>query len=166
MSRSDAVIDDLCRLAEDPEPRVRAAAVRSIGLRFATAADRGLREAAVAVLERALADEALVALGALEAAQEVGGEAVARVGSLLVRPEPELVKEAVVCIGRHADASALEPLLSLVAHPDWSVRAEAIQVLAERGVARAVPSILRRLETEQDDFVRDAILRALKRLES
>jgi HEAT repeat protein len=91
---------------------------------------------------------------------------VARVGSLLVRPEPELVKEAVVCIGRHADASALEPLLSLVAHPDWSVRAEAIQVLAERGVARAVPSILRRLETEQDDFVRDAILRALKRLES
>ena len=32
-------------------------------------------------------------------------------------------------------------------------------------MARAVPAILRRLETEQDDFVRDAILRALKRLE-
>ena len=31
--------------------------------------------------------------------------------------------------------------------------------------AKAVPAILRRLETEQDDFVRDAILRALKRLE-
>jgi HEAT repeat protein len=45
------------------------------------------------------------------------------------------------------------------------VRAEAIQSLAERGMARAVPPILRRLETEQDEFVRDAILRALRRLE-
>jgi HEAT repeat protein len=32
-------------------------------------------------------------------------------------------------------------------------------------VVQAVPAILRRLETEQDGFVRDAILRALKRLE-
>jgi hypothetical protein len=32
-------------------------------------------------------------------------------------------------------------------------------------VVRAVPPILRRLETEQDEFVRDVILRALKRLE-
>jgi HEAT repeat protein len=32
-------------------------------------------------------------------------------------------------------------------------------------VVGAVPPILRRLETEQDEFVRDAILRALKRLE-
>ena len=30
----------------------------------------------------------------------------------------------------------------------------------------AVPAILRLLETEQDDFVRDAILRALERLEA
>jgi HEAT repeat protein len=30
---------------------------------------------------------------------------------------------------------------------------------------RAVPAILRRLETEQDEFVRAAILRALQRLE-
>jgi HEAT repeat protein len=53
----------------------------------------------------------------------------------------------------------------LVSHPDWSVRAEAIQVLGDRGVVRAVPPILRRLETEQDEFVRDVILRVLKRLE-
>ena len=56
-------------------------------------------------------------------------------------------------------------MLALVSHADWSVRAEAIRVLAERGVRRAVPAILRLLEVEQDDFVRDAILRALERLE-
>ena len=37
--------------------------------------------------------------------------------------------------------------------------------LAERRVVRAAPAILRRLETERDEFVRDAILRALKVLE-
>ena len=72
---------------------------------------------------------------------------------------------AATCIGRHGKAEDLDMLVPLVSHADWSVRAEAIQVLADRGVARAVPSILRRLETEQDEFVRDVILRALKRLE-
>jgi len=46
------------------------------------------------------------------------------------------------------------------------VRAEVIHVLAERRVARALPSILRPLEFEQDAFVREAILRGLKRLEA
>ena len=45
------------------------------------------------------------------------------------------------------------------------MRAEAIQVLAGHRVTKAVPTILRRLETEQDGFVRDAILRALEKLE-
>ena len=53
----------------------------------------------------------------------------------------------------------------LVSHADWSVRAEAIRVLAERRVSRAAPAILRLLETEQDEYVRDAILDALERLE-
>jgi len=52
-----------------------------------------------------------------------------------------------------------------VSHRDWTVRSEAIQVLADRAVAKAVPAILRRLETEQDDFVREVMLRALDRLE-
>ena len=43
---------------------------------------------------------------------------------------------------------------------------EAIQTVADRGWVRGVPAILRRLETEQDDFVRGVTLRALKRLES
>jgi HEAT repeat protein len=52
-----------------------------------------------------------------------------------------------------------------VAHPEWLVRAEAIEVLARRRAIRAVPAILRHLEAEDDEFVREVILRALKRLE-
>jgi HEAT repeat protein len=75
------------------------------------------------------------------------------------------VREAVACIGAQNHSANLDRLLPLVSHPDWSVRAEAIQVLADRRVTKAVPTILRRLETEQDGFVRDAILRALEKLE-
>jgi hypothetical protein len=32
-------------------------------------------------------------------------------------------------------------------------------------VVKAVPAVLRRLEVERDEFVRDAMLRALERLE-
>ena len=165
-SASDAVIEDLQRLAEDDDPRVRAAAVRALGHRFGNAEDEARRSATALTLEEALADEALVALAAVEALGEIGGEeAAGRVVALLERPEPELVREAVTCIGRHGEAEELDMLVPLVSHADWSVRAEAIQALADRGVVRAVPPILRRLETEQDEFVRDAILRALERLE-
>jgi len=165
-SESDAVIDDLRRLAEDDDPRVRAAAVRALGHRFGSAEDETWRSSTLLTLEEALADEALVALAAVEALQEIGGdEAAGRVAALLARPEPELVREAVTCIGRHGDLEALDMLVPLVSHADWSVRAEAIQAVADRGVARALPPILRRLETEQDEFVREAILRALERLE-
>ena len=64
-----------------------------------------------------------------------------------------------------SDATALDRLLPCVSHPDWTVRAAAVEALAERGAARALPTILRRLELEQDEFVREAILRALQRLE-
>jgi len=164
-SQSDDVIDDLKRLADDEDPRVRASAVRSLGRRFGRAEDPQRRSAALAVIEAALRDDALVVLGAIEALDSIGGPEAARVSAVLERPEPELVKEAVACLSRHGETAALEALVPMVSHGDWSVRAEAIQALAERGVQRAVPPILRRLETEQDEFVRDAILRALKRLE-
>ena len=77
----------------------------------------------------------------------------------------ELVRAAIRYIGLHSDSGGLDVLFPLIGHPDWSVRAEAIQTVADRRLIRAVPSILRRLDVEDDDFVRDVTLSALKRLE-
>jgi HEAT repeat protein len=59
----------------------------------------------------------------------------------------------------------LSRLIPLVDHPSWAVRGEAVGWLGERRFAKALPTILRRLETEQDAFVRDRILEATRRLE-
>lgn len=165
-SRSDSVFDDLRRLAEDEDVRVRAMAVSAVGRRFAGDPEPGIRAAALAVLGRACEDAAPVALALVEAVKEIGGEAAGYVVPLLGRSEPEVVREAVRCFGDHAESAELEALLPLVSHPDWAVRAEVVEILAERGVRQAVPAILRRLETEQDDVVRSVTLAALQRLES
>ena len=164
VSQSDDVFDDLRRLAADDDVHVRARAVDAIARRFGCSDEASRRDAALGVLDDALADEAPVALAAVEAARSVGGEAAARARALLSRKEPDLVREAVRCLGAHAALDELSDVIPLVGHPDWSVRAEAIHVLAERRLRRAVPAILRRLETEQDAFVRSETLRALERL--
>jgi len=164
-SESEAVFDDRRRLADDEDLRVRAAAVRSVGLRFGHATDEGRRSAALSLLAASLEDDAPVALAALEVLREIGGSGALGAAAVLERGEPELVREAVRCVGTHAEFGELEALIPLVSHSDWSVRAEAIQTLADRGLTKAVPAILRRLETEQDDFVREGMIRALRRLE-
>jgi HEAT repeat protein len=163
-SAREEVFADLCRLAQDPDPRVRATAVRAVGQRAAGLAAGEQREQAARILEAACADAVPVALAAVEAARETGAFLSPVVG-LLRSAEPDLVREAVRCLGAHGTRDALEAVIPLAGHPDWSVRAEAIGVLAERGVARALPAILRRLDLEQDEFVRSVTLRALERLE-
>ena len=86
--------------------------------------------------------------------------------SVLDRPDPELVQAAIACLAAHGTNENLLELLPLISHENWAVRADAIDVLAARRVARALPRILRRLECEQDSFVRDAMLQGLKRLEA
>jgi HEAT repeat protein len=161
-------LGDLQRLADDDDARVRAAAMRAVGAQAARAElPDASRAEASALLETALNDEGPVALAAVEALRGVGGPSSARAARrLLLRDDPELVQAAVACVGAHGDRECVEELIPLMAHPHWAVRSEAIGTLAERRVVQAVPAILRRLETEQDDFVRDAILRALRRLES
>jgi len=168
-SQSPRALEDLERLADDEEPRVRAAALHALGRRAlgADPAEEPARERALARLEAALADEGSVAMAAVEALATLGTPRAAQAAlRLLEREDPELVKAAVACIGAHGEGAALEELVPLVAHPHWAVRAEAIGTLAERSVRRAVPAILRRLEKEQDDFARDAILRGLRKLEA
>lgn len=164
-------IEDLTSLSGDEDPHVRAAAMRALGSLASRLGDRqGASEArgsAVAALARALEDEGAVALSALESLTVLGGsEAVDLARPMLEVDDPELVKIAVGCIRIHGDREALQDLLPLISHDHWVVRAEVVQALADRGVEGAVPSILRWLEKEHDDFVRQTILRALKRLEN
>jgi HEAT repeat protein len=159
------VLDDIERLAEDGDARVRAAAIRAVGRRVVGCRDAALRARALGRLDAALDDTGLVALAAVEALRELGGPAARGVARVVGRPEPELAREAVACLASHGDADDLAVLVGLLGHAEWVVRAEAIAALAERRCVRAVPAILRRLETEQDEFVRAAILRALQRLE-
>jgi HEAT repeat protein len=163
-SESSEVTEVLCCLADDEDADVRAAAVRALGIRLAMAPEPSQRELVMGLLDAALDDQAVVAIAAIDRLRETGGGAVEPVIRCLDRPEPEVVLEAVRCIATTSDAAHLDALLPLVSHPDWTVRAEAIAALADRSVAKAVPTLLRRLETEQDDFVRDAMLRALDRL--
>ena len=164
-SESIEVVDDLRRLADDEDSGVRAAAVRSVVFRFSQSSTERSRSEMLQVIDAALADEPPVALAAIEALCEVGGIAAERAVGILERPEPELVRAAIRCMGLHADSEGLEALFPLIGHSDWSVRAEAIQMVADRRLVRGVLSILRRLEVEQDDFVRNVTLSALKRLE-
>jgi HEAT repeat protein len=159
------VIGDLRRLAEDPDPQVRSAAVRAVGMRIAQGAGAGDDADACEILDAACDDAAPVALAAVEAVRAIGSGALARVVRLLQREEPDVVREAVRCIGEHGGSDDLDRVIPLAAHPDWSVRAESIQVLSNRGVERALPAILRRLDLEQDEYVRSVTLRALERLE-
>jgi HEAT repeat protein len=164
-SRQTGVVDDLSRLALDHDAMVRAAALRALGA-HAASGRAGDVDAVIGLLSEALSDEGSVVMAAVESLSAIGGEAAASAClPLLAEKDPELVIAAIGCIGRHGDSDALTELRPLVSHGHWSVRAECIGALSERGVVGAVPAILRRLETEQDDFVRDAILRALKRLE-
>lgn len=154
---------DLCRLAEDGDSRVRATAVRAVGLSLSSEVGEDHRMQARQVLEAACRDEVPVALAAVEATLATG-DCPDRMLALLRRSEPEVVREAVHCLGVHGDEDQLEAVIPQCAHPDWPVRAEAIQVLADRGATRAIPAILTRLDMERDAFVRSVALKALEKL--
>jgi HEAT repeat protein len=161
--RADA-IEDLTRLLADEDPRVVAFAIRSAGRLFhrtGAAPDEAYR-----LISGVLAAEPTVALAGLEALMEVGGAGAGSIAvAALQRPEPDVVRSAVACLGAHGSEEDLASVSSLVSHADWSVRAEIVQVLADRRHRKSLPALLRRLEVEDDAFVRDAILGAIGRLE-
>jgi HEAT repeat protein len=161
---STRALPDLERLLGDEDPAVRAAAVRALA---ALALAEPAAHARVAqLLTGALADVAPVAIAAVEAFERLGGRlSLAPVRSVLGHPDAEVAQSAVRCLQRHGGEEDLQALLPLLAHPHWAVRADAIQAFADRGLRSALPPVLRRLECEQDEFVRDVLLRALARLE-
>jgi HEAT repeat protein len=163
-SASREALADLERLARDGDGRVAAAAVRAVGELLDGWGDRSAGDGAW--LRGAVEREPIVALAAVETLARIGGPIVVEAGSLaLARSEPDIVRAAIQCLGRHAASDQLVPIVALVAHEDWTVRAEAVKVLAARGVRRSLPAMLRRLEAESDAFVRESILSAARKLE-
>jgi len=162
-------LDALERLLCDEDADVRAAAVRAI----AESQQRSAAGAAASALPRvrellvaALGDRGPVAFAAVEAFEQIAPAlAIDPVREVLGHGDPEVVQSAIRCIRRRGGEGDVVALIPLVSHPHWAVRAGAIEALAERRVSAAIPTILRCLDGETDEFVRGALLRALERLE-
>jgi HEAT repeat protein len=166
-SSDPAALDDLERLLGDDDPGVRAAAVRAVPALVGPDGDAVLRQRSERLLEAALADAPAVAIAAVEAFERLAaGVSLAPVARVLGHPDPEIVQSAVRCLTAHLPDDELAGLQSLIGHPHWAVRADVIHALAQRRVLATLPAVLRRLELEQDEFVRDVLLRALARLEA
>jgi HEAT repeat protein len=159
-----AALEDLERLLGDDDAEVRAAAVRAIAELAVVATPSWTR-----VGERlagALQDCGPVVLAAIEAFERVApAVSLEPVRAALGHADPEVVQGALRCIRRHGSEADLGALVPLLAHPHWAVRAGAIEAIAERQLRAALPAVLRRLDGEDDEFVRGALLRALERLE-
>jgi HEAT repeat protein len=166
-SGDPAAVADLAALGEDGDPRVVAAALRALAIWARAVGSEPARERALLLLSVGLANGGMSALAAIDALATLGGpDAVALACAALGSPDPEVVEAAVACVGRHGSRDDLGRLLDYLGHPHWSVRARTVQVMQERRHVRAMPSILRHLEAERDEFVREAALAALRTLES
>jgi len=158
--------DALLALAHDADPLVRAAALRSLAPRLSAGLPPETRAAAHAAVVAGLGGPVPVALAAAEALRAGGSAMLQSARVLLESSEVELVSEAIRCVAESRDPDELARLVPLLSHPDWSLRAEALEALSRQRFRRALPAMLRRLELEQDAFVRDALLRAIRRLEA
>jgi HEAT repeat protein len=162
-------LDALERLLCDEDADVRASAVRAI----AESQVRSVAEGAASALPRVrellvatLGDRGPVAFAAVEAFEQIAPAlAIEPVRGVLGHGDPEVVQSAVRCIRRHGGEEDVAALIPLVSHAHWAVRAGAIDALAERRVSAAMPTMLRCLDGEADEFVRGSLLRALERLE-
>jgi HEAT repeat protein len=161
--RSEAV-SELRQLTKDDDPKVVAVAVRSLGRLFAESEAES--DEIYESIGAALAAGPIVALAGFDALREMGGE---RAGALargaLSHGEPDVVRAAVACLGAHGLENDLIEIIPFAGHADWSVRAEVAEVLSARGLRKGLPALLRRLELEDDAFVRQVVLRVIGRLE-
>jgi HEAT repeat protein len=164
-----AALDALERLLCDEDAGVRAAAVRAIAehQHRSAAADAAAALPRVgAWLVAALADQGPVVLAAVDAFEQIAPAlSLGPVRGALAHADPEVVQSAVRCILQHGGEDDVAALIPLVSHAHWAVRAGVIDALAERRVMSAIPTVLRCLDGETDEFVRGSLLRALERLE-
>lgn len=176
----------------DEDPRVRAAACRSLG---ALEAPEGIGPLLSATRDpspsvRSAAVGALAALGnaavfprlreivledpvpavVVQAIAGLGKSRAAQDQSLLLglttATDEEVLKAVARALAGFPSHRVTAALLGMLAHERWDVRWAAAQALAGRGDVTAVPPLRRYLEREQDDLVRQAIEDAVARLDA
>jgi HEAT repeat protein len=157
-------IADLERMTQDDDSRVVAVAFRALGKlcrRLAPGA-----EFAYSKLEVGIARSPMVALASVEALNDIGGQRASSLALQAIgRTEPEVIRAAIACVDKHGTEQDLASLLALVPHPEWSIRAEVARALSRHRYRKSLPAFLRRLKFEEDPFVREAMLDAIRRLE-
>jgi HEAT repeat protein len=166
-SGDPGAVADLASLLDDAEPRVAVSALRALATWVRAVDSDEARQRALLLLSVGLAHGGPSGLAALDALGVIGGEdAVELARDALGSADPEIAEAAVACVGAHGSRTALNDLLPTLAHAAWNVRARVAQVMEERRHVHAIPSLIRQLDEERDDFVRGAILTALGTLES
>jgi HEAT repeat protein len=106
-----------------------------------------------------------VRIAAIEALGRIGGEGAARfVAPLVKSDEPDLVRSAIIALGRISHPDAQPPLLETLHSPDAEVRAEVARALGERRGAEAVEHLRRVASTDAEPLVFEAATDALRRM--
>jgi HEAT repeat protein len=88
-----------------------------------------------------------------------GGSSLPAVIGLLRDPDPDVVLQAVLILGRLGDPRALEPLHAALAHADPNIQQEALLAVGRLGDARSIPHLLPFLDA--DAWVQMAAVQAL-----
>lgn len=107
--------------------------------------------------EREIREAAILALWDLESGS--ANQALADVARQ--EPDPELKGYAVEELVDREAPEAVEALLAVLDDEDADLREQAAEGLEELEDKGAIPALYKRLEVEQDEWVRDAILSAL-----
>lgn len=152
-------VKTLLAALRDPDAGVCRAAIDGL-------VEAGAREAAEDLLKLASAPDPDLAAAALEALGTLGAgnaHAVEKLVNFLKSPSPDLLLAAANALGRLRAVEALEPLLPLLDHATWQVRAAAIEALYRLRRKEAIPAFIARLPKE-DGRLRNDLATALRRL--
>lgn len=104
-----------------------------------------------------------VALAAVEAAKELGIDFPLIGDGALWHEDPEVIKQA---LRSYRGSVSMDELLRLATHAEWDVRLAAVRGLEGRRCEPSVRQVLQgRLDDEENDLVRDALLRVLSAME-
>ncbi len=84
---------------------------------------------------------------------------------LVGHADPEIVKASLRGLGQYHSDAAVSALIEGLQHTRWDVRKVAVEALVSAGGARVQRALRERNRNEQDGLVKDAIARALGRIE-